>query len=252
MDINVITFLIVCPLVFLAAFIDSIAGGGGIISLPAYMAAGVPPHYALGCNKLSSCMGTIISTFRYVKNGAADLKIAPASVFLALSGSAIGANLALLVTETYLKGLLVFVLPIVAFFVLRKNGFNESAENNTINRKKQVMIALAASFIVGGYDGFYGPGTGTFLILILTGLAKMNIRSASGNTKLVNLASNLAALVTFMINGKVLFLLSITAGIFGIVGNYIGSGLVLKGGTKVVKPVMLIVLFLLFIKIVSE
>ncbi|WP_312648689.1 sulfite exporter TauE/SafE family protein [Aminipila sp.] len=252
MDINTTTFLIVCPLVFLAALIDSIAGGGGIISLPAYMAAGVPPHYALGCNKLSSFMGTIISTFRYVKNGAADLKIAPASIVLALAGSAIGANIALFVDEAYLKGLLIFVLPIVAFCVLRKDSFTESEEDTTVNRKQQVIIALAASFIIGGYDGFYGPGTGTFLILILTGLAKMDIRNASGNTKLVNLASNLAALVTFMINGKVLFLLSITAGVFGIAGNYIGSGLVLKGGTKVVKPIMLLVLFLLFIKIVTE
>lgn len=250
--INITTFLIVCPLVFLAAFIDSIAGGGGIISLPAYMAAGVPPHYALGCNKISSCMGTIISTTRYVKNGAVDLKIAPASIIFALAGSAIGANLALLVDEVFLKRFLIFVLPVVAFAMLRKKKSKDNVEESTIPRKRQIAIALVAAFVIGGYDGFYGPGTGTFLILVLTGLAQMDIRSASGNTKLINLASNVAALVTFIVNGKVLFLLSITAGCFGIVGNYIGSGLVLKSGTKVVKPVMLMVLSLLFIKILTE
>ncbi|MFV0518051.1 MAG: TSUP family transporter [Aminipila sp.] len=252
MDITITTYLIVCPLVFVAAFIDSIAGGGGIISLPAYIIAGVPPHYALGSNKLSSFMGTIVSTARYIKHGAADLKIAPFSIVLALIGSAIGANLALYVSEEFLKNLLIIVLPVVAFFVLRKNSFGENNQETEIDRKKQVAIALVAAFIIGGYDGFYGPGTGTFLILILTSLAHMDIKIASGNTKLINLSSNLAALVTFMINGKVLFLLALIAGVFGILGNYIGSGLVLKSGTKVVKPVMVLVLILLFIKIVTE
>lgn len=252
MDITITTFLIVCPLIFLAAIIDAIAGGGGIISLPAYIIAGVPPHLALGSNKLSSIMGTIVSTTRYVKNGAVDLKIAPASIILALIGSAIGANLALLAEEEFLEKLLIFVLPCVAFFVLRKKSFGETNEGRSISRKKQVFIALVAAFVVGGYDGFYGPGTGTFLILILTGMAGMDIRKASGNTKLINLSSNLAALITFVINGKVMFLLAMTAGIFGIVGNYIGSGLVLKNGAKAVKPVMIIVLVLLFLKIVTE
>lgn len=252
MDVNLTIYLIVCPLVFLAAVIDSIAGGGGIISLPAYMIAGVPAHYALGCNKMSSAMGTVISTARYVRNGAVDLKIAPASVLLALAGSAVGANLALITDEDILKKLLLFVLPVVAFFVLRKDSFGEKHSDEMISKRKQVSIALAASFLIGGYDGFYGPGTGTFLILVFTGLAHMDIRTASGNTKLVNLASNVAALVTFIINGKILFPLAVTAGIFGIIGHYIGSGMVLKNGVKVVKPVMLLVLILLFCKIIVE
>lgn len=267
MDITLVSFLVVCPLVFLAGFVDSIAGGGGLISLPAYMAAGVPPHYALGCNKISSSMGTMISTIRYIKSGAVDFKIVPASIGFALVGSAIGANLALLVSEDFLKAFLIFVLPVVAFLMLRKKEtkkvdeeieqeINEEVEEEKsqlkINRKKQIVVALIGAFIIGGYDGFYGPGTGTFLVLILTGLAKMDIKVASGNTKIINLSSNIAALITFIINGKVLFLLAMVAGIFGIVGNYIGSGLVISRGAKVVKPVMLLVLCLLFIKIVTE
>lgn len=252
MDITITTFFIICPLVFLAGLIDSIAGGGGIISLPAYMAAGIPPHYALGCNKISSCMGTFISTIRYVKNGAVDFKIVPATIVLALAGSAIGANLALLVEEEFLKKLLILVLPVVFFLMLRKNSFSDNENKNSISRKKQILIALAGAFFIGGYDGFYGPGTGTFLIMVLTGFAQMNIRNAAGNTKFINLSSNIAALITFILNGKVLIVLSLTAGIFGILGNYIGSGLVIKSGTKVVKPVMLLVLCLLFIKIVTE
>ena len=105
---------------------------------------------------------------------------------------------------------------------------------------------------MGAYDGFYGPGTGSFLILIYTGLAKMDIKKASGNTKLVNLASNIAAFVTYLINGKIILILGITAAVFGIAGNYIGSGLVIKNGQKVIRPIILIVLALLFIKVIVE
>ncbi len=102
------------------------------------------------------------------------------------------------------------------------------------------------------YDGFYGPGTETFLILAFTGLAKIDLRTASGNTKLVNLSSNVAALVTFILAGKVLWTIGIAASIFSIAGHWIGSGFVMKDGTKIVRPIILVVLVLLFLKIVSE
>lgn len=250
MEITWVTFLIVCPLLFLAGFVDSIAGGGGIISLPAFLLTGMPPHLALGSNKLSSCMGATISTARFFKNGFIDLKLAPAIIVFALIGSALGANLTLLVPENIIKYLLIVVLPIVAFFVLKKKNFDNSQSSVPISRKKQVLIAILASFIVGGYDGFYGPGTGTFLILIYTMLAKMDIKTASGNAKVVNFSSNLAAVVTFIINGKVVFVLSLVAGLFSIAGNYIGSGLVIKNGSKIVRPIIIVVLILLLIKII--
>ncbi len=250
MDINLITFLIVCPLVFLAGVIDSIAGGGGLISLPAYLIAGIPPHYALGTNKLSSCIGTFASTARYIKNKSVNYRIGAVSVILALAGSFLGANLALMVSESVIKNLLLFVLPFTAFFVLK----NKKADDNRapLSDKLTFLIACMASFVIAVYDGFYGPGTGTFLILCYTVFARMDIKTASGNTKIVNLSSNLAAVVTFLLHGKVIFLLGLTAAIFSIAGHYIGSGLVLKKGYKIVKPVMLLVLALLFLTILTE
>ena len=113
-----------------------------------------------------------------------------------------------------------------------------------------LVIAILAAFVVGMYDGFYGPGTGTFLILILTGVAKMNIKKASGLTKVINLSSNVAALVTFVMNGKVLYPLGFAAAAFCIMGHYIGSGMVVSNGRKIVRPVVLVVLAILFVKII--
>lgn len=165
-------YLIVCPLVFLAGLVDSIAGGGGLIALPAYLIAGVPAHVALGTNKLSSAMGTTVSTARLAKHGFLKGKVlmAVCSSAAALMGSALGAHLALMVPESVIKHMMIVVLPVVAFYVLRNKDMGARDRTGDISRNKVFAISMAAAFFVGGYDGFYGPGTGTFLILILTGL----------------------------------------------------------------------------------
>jgi uncharacterized membrane protein YfcA len=252
MEVTLKMFLIVCPLVFLGGLVDSIAGGGGLISLPAYLLAGLPPHFAIGTNKLSSAFGTTVSAVRFCRNKFVDWGTAIPSVFLALIGSALGANLALLLEEKVMKYVLIVILPIVAFYVLRSRRIKTKTSEDEVPRRKAYLIVCLASFLVGAYDGFYGPGTGTFLILIYTGLAGMDIKIASGNTKLVNLASNIAALVTFLMNGKIIFLLGITAAVFGIAGNYIGSGLVMKNGQKIIRPIIMIVLTLLFVKVIID
>lgn len=140
------------------------------------------------------------------------------------------------------------IIKVAYFVVFRKNTL-EVTEQSTISRKKQYTIAIIASFLIGIYDGFYGPGTGTFLVLALTGLAKIQVKEATGNTKSINLASNVAAVVTFLINGKILIPLGLTAAIFSMAGNYLGSGMVLKNGTKIVRPIIIIVIVLLLLKI---
>lgn len=250
MELTLSSYLIVCPLVFLASFVDSIAGGGGLISLPAYLLAGIPIHFAIGSNKLSSATGTVISTARMVKNKYADMKLAPLSVAAALAGSFLGARTALNTGAEVLQMLLIIVLPFTAFYVL-KNKNLEPENPNSIKRSSQYAIVTAAALIIGFYDGFYGPGAGTFLLLAFTGLAKMDLRTASGNMKLVNLSSNVAAMVTYIAAGKIIWPLSLTAAVFSIAGHYIGSGMVMKNGTKIVKPIILGVLALLFIKVLS-
>ncbi len=244
-----ITFLIVCPLVFLAGFVDAIAGGGGLISLPTYMFAGIPVHNAIATNKLSSATGTFVSTFRLVKNKHVDWGLVPGTVICALFGSVIGANLALVISDRVLKTVLVFVLPVVAVCVLRDKDF-ETVIPEGFTRKKQYLIMAVCSLGIGIYDGFYGPGTGTFLLLVFTKLGKLNMEKATGNVKVVNLSSNISALVTFILAGKILLGLGLAASCFSIVGHYVGAGMVVNNGVKIIKPIILVVLVLLLIKVV--
>ena len=242
--------LIVLVGVFLASFTDGVAGGGGIISVPTYFLAGLPVHLALGTNKLSSSIGTAVSAARFIRGGYVDWKLAVPSVALALYGAHLGTRLQLALDETYLKWLLLIVLPIVAVVVLRQKKLPEEAGDVPPGRR--TAIVLAASFVVGAYDGFYGPGTGTFLVLIYCGLAKMDLRTASGNVKLVNLASNIGALATSLMSGKVFLVLGLIGALASVAGHYIGSGLAIKNGSKIVRPVILGVLILLAIKVITE
>ena len=142
------------------------------------------------------------------------------------------------------------MLPIVAVVVLRQKQLPE--ERGEIAPGKQKAIVWAASLIVGAYDGFYGPGTGTFLILIFCQLGRLDLRTASGNVKLVNLASNLGALATSLSNGKVFLVLGLIGAVASIAGHWIGSGLAIKDGSKIVRPIILLVLVLLAVKVLSE
>ena len=241
--------LIVAVGVFLASFTDAIAGGGGIISVPTYLIAGLPAHYALGTNKLSAGLGTIASTGRFIKNGYVDWKLGVPSIVLALVGAHFGTSLQLMIEEKYLQYLLLIVLPVVAFVVLRQRELPE--EKGEIAPKKQMAIVCAASLVVGAYDGFYGPGSGTFFLLVFCNLAKMDVRTASGNVKLVNLASNMGALITSLMSGKVFIVLGLIGTVTSFAGHFLGAGLAIKNGSKIVKPTVIVVLILLAVKVVQ-
>lgn len=235
---------------FIAAVLDAIAGGGGIISLPAYIMAGLPIHTALGTNKVSSSIGCLASAGRYIKNGYVSWPLAIPSVALALLGSYLGTRLQLLIPERYLQYLLLAVLPLVALVVLRQRAFPE--EMVAMAKKRRFFIVLTASLAVGAYDGFYGPGTGTFLLLIYTGLAKMDIRTASGNVKLVNLASGVSSMITAALYGNVFWLLGLICAVTSFAGQYVGAGLTIKNGSKLVRPVVVAALLLLVAKVVTD
>lgn len=241
---------LICLGVFCASFMDAIGGGGGIISLPSYLLAGVPMHFALGTNKLSSCIGTVASTVRYVKNGCVDWGLGIPSIVLALVGAHFGTRLQLIVPENYLKYLLLAVLPVIAVILLKKKDLPE--RRKPMNEWARRGIVWGFSLVVGAYDGFYGPGTGTFLLLAFCYLARIDVRTASGNVKLVNLASNVGALATSLAAGKVLIPLGLLSAVFATAGQYIGAGLALKNGSKIVRPVILVVLVLLAGKVLLE
>lgn len=251
MDLTLHTYMIVCPFVFLAGLVDAIGGGGGLISLPAYLIAGLPTHAAIATNKISSTCGTSLATYRFAKAKLINVKLAIPSVIAAIIGSSIGAKISLLVPEKILSYVLMIILPIAAFFVLNKKLFNdEGSESVTLDRRTYLTASLAA-LIVGIYDGFYGPGTGTFLIIAFTVFAKLNIQTSNAQAKVINLATNVTALAIFLINGQGILSLGIASAICNMAGGYLGAGLAMKNGAKIVRPSIIFVLFLLVLKVLG-
>ena len=236
-----------CPLALIAGFVDAIAGGGGLISLPAYFFAGLPPHAAIATNKLSSTLGTLVATVRYALFGYMVKRFVVAGVACGLVGSAIGANLALLADATVLT----VALPPVAFLVFRSKNLDRFAERPLPPRLALAATALIA-LAVGVYDGFYGPGTGTILMLLLAAVAHQDVRTAAGTTKAINLATNVAALAVFLVNGAVLIPLGLAAAAFNIAGNWLGSTFFDKKGALILRPIMLVVIVLFAIRLVTD
>ena len=249
MEITYQTFLIVCPFLFLAGLIDAIGGGGGLISLPAYLIAGLPPHTAIATNKLSSTCGTTLATIRFIKNGLVNFKLAVPAVIAAIIGSSIGANLNLLVDDEIMLYLMVGILPVCAFLVLNKKLFHDGGSDEIILNKKIYIVAALSAFVIGMYDGFYGPGTGTFLIIAFTIFAKLSIKTSNAQAKVINLTSNITSLIVFLLNGEVLLSVGLAAAACNMIGGYLGAGLVMKNGAKIVKPSIIFVLCLLALKI---
>lgn len=249
MELSLQTYLIICPLVFFAGLIDAIGGGGGLISLPAYLIAGLPPHMAIATNKMSSTFGTFLATARFIKNKLVNFKLAVPSIIASILGASIGSNLSLIIDEKYLLMGMVVILPFSAFIVLNKKLFNDDGTNEIKLDKRTYLTATIAAFIIGCYDGFYGPGTGTFLIIAFVVFTKISIKIANAQAKVINLTTNITSLVIFLYNGKVIITLGLIAAICNMAGNYIGSGLVLKNGSKIVKPSIIFVLFLLSLKV---
>lgn len=255
MELSLHTFLIVCPLVFLSGFVDAVAGGGGLISVPAYMIAGLPAHASIATNKLSAAMGTTIATAKLGMAGNIPWKKAAVCVIAAIFGGSLGAKIALMVpADLFLKMMLV-IIPLTAIYIMRTKSMDRPADDDSADEGdsiKYTVIAAAIAFVIGMYDGFYGPGTGTFLILLLTGLAKFKLGEANGTAKAINLTTNLSSLVVYLLNAKVLIPLGLVAGLFAILGNYIGVNLFMEKGAKIVKPLMITVMVIFFIRIISE
>jgi uncharacterized membrane protein YfcA len=244
--------LIVCPLLFLAGFVDSIAGGGGLISLPAYLFAGLPVHTAIGTNKLSSTCGTALTTIRFIRKGLIHWKLALPGIAAAMVGSTFGSNFSLIVEETVIRQVLFIVLPLAAFVVLNPRLFPVTRESELHIDTRTLTTCALAAFVIGFYDGFYGPGTGTFLIIAFTAFAKLSVSAANAHAKAINLTTNITSLIVFLRGGTVLISLGLVAAACNMLGNYIGSGLAMRNGAKITRPVIIVILFLLLIKLLTE
>ncbi len=246
--------LVICPLVFLAGFVDSVAGGGGLISLPAYLLCGLPVHLAVGTNKVVNGIGTLTAAGKFIHNGKVKLKYALIAGAGAMIGSTAGTRIALLLDEHALKIVMLCALPLVAVVLFLKKDFGKETvvPEREENPKRDSILSVAIGLGIGCYDGMVGPGTGTFMIMAFTALIGMDLLTASGCAKVGNLASNIASSIIWLISGQVMLELVIPAAACSIVGNYLGAWYAIRGGSKRVRYMIFIVLALLFGKLILD
>lgn len=237
---------------FLAGFLDSIAGGGGLISLPAYMLSGLPMHLVYGCNKFAAACGTTIATLRYYRNKMVDIPVGLTAAAGAFLCSAIAAKIVLLLNEQTLKTMMLVILPVVAVVTLINKNMGGENRSHLFSRRKKYALAFLIGSLVGFYDGLFGPGTGTFALIGFCLLLKYDMRTATGNAKFLNLASNYASLVVFILAGTVYWAVALPAAVCNILGNYLGAGVAIKKGAAVIRKMLLFVIVLLFCKVLSE
>ena len=247
MELKLQTCLIVLPLVFLAGFIDSIAGGGGLISLPAYLIAGLPAHLASGTNKMSAVFGTALATVKYGRDKTIVYMAALPAVAGALPGAWLGAQLQMLVPERAVYIFMMAAIPVIALtMLLRSDKLDRADAGQTV----KLWVCFIIGLVIGTYDGFFGPGTGTFLMMAFSMFCGLDLVKANGSAKLVNLSSNVAALASFFTGSNVLIALAVPAAVCNMAGAYLGSHLAVKKGAKIIRPMFFTVLALLLATVI--
>ena len=249
-DLTVATALFLLAASFFAGFIDSIAGGGGLIQLPALL-IGLPKSETaevLGTNKLSAVFGTTTAAALYRKQIKPDPKTLIAMGVPAFLGSAGGAVLASKIPTSSMRPMVLVLLIIVAVYTWFKPDLGKFEDLRHLP-KRRVQIAAIAGVVIGFYDGIFGPGTGSFLMLILVASLGYAFITASAIAKVVNVATNVGAIMVFGINGAVLWQIGIILGIANISGAVIGARLAIKGGSTLVRKVFLLVTVALIVKV---
>lgn len=221
----------------LAGFIDSIAGGGGLITVPAMLIAGIPPLETLGTNKMSSQFGAASATFSYARKGHVRLSEQYPMAVASMLGGAAGALAAALVPPDFLKGIMpVMLVAIGLYFAIRPDP-------GDIDRRSRItpfLFGLTVVPLIGFYDGVFGPGTGSFFMLSFVSLAGFGLLKATAHTKLLNLGSNFGAFAVFVMTGSVLWKLGILMALGQILGAQLGSRVAMKNGARIIRPLLII------------
>jgi uncharacterized membrane protein YfcA len=250
-SIEVILFLFFAST--LAGLVDAVAGGGGLIQLPALLVAmpKTPPAELLGTNKLPSFLGTASATVSYLRKMRPDFRIAFSMAVPAFIGSALGATVATLIPKDAFRPIILFALIAVFIYTLWKKELGLT-DNKKAKTRKTYLIAIFFGLSIGFYDGIFGPGTGSFLMLVLVALLGFAFFEASVTAKIVNLATNLGAIVVFGANGKIIWTLGLAMAIGNVIGGLLGARMAIRGGSRLIRNVFLIVTSLLILRLTID
>ena len=242
---------VVCAAYFAAGLVDSICGGGGLITVPTLITLGVPVHYIAGTNQCSAVTGNLASIYKYFRSGNVHFRSGIIAAVTAIAGGIIGAELNMIISEKYLQLVMIMLMPAIALLMLLKKDFGENDLSNSLSKPKLIAYSAIIGLTVGAYQGFYGPGAGMLYMLAFALLIKLNLVRASGTAKLATLLAAISSSVTYAVSGFVIWRIVLAATAFNIIGNYIGASLAVKKGAKTIRPFLFGVIALLFIKLVA-
>ncbi len=219
----------------LAGFIDAIAGGGGLLVLPVLLWAGLTPAQALATNKLQAVFGSFSATLRFIRQGKIDLKSMRIPIIMSFIGSACGTLLIQQFDAASLEKIIPFLLIGFAIYFLFSPRVGDEDTHSRISIN---VFAFTATFSIGFYDGFFGPGTGSFFAMAFVMLLGYNLTKATAYAKLLNFISNLAALIFFIFGGKVIWTIGLVMATGQIIGAYFGAHMVIHHGARLIKPLL--------------
>ena len=249
-DITLTTLFALSAVALVAGFIDSIAGGGGMITIPALYLAGIPPHEALGTNKFQAVFGSFSAALHFYKKGHLDLK--KCALFTGFAFVfALGGTLAVQVIDAdFLRKIIPFLLIFFAlYFLFSPKLSDKNSEESTKAKISQIALAFVIGAI-GFYDGFFGPGTGSFLMIALISLGGFGVKNALAQAKLYNFATNLASVLTFAVFGHILLPVGVAMAVGQFIGANLGAKTALKYGIKIIKPLVVTISLAMCIKLI--
>lgn len=238
---GMILILVICG--FLAGFIDSVVGGGGLISIPALLSAGIPLHLLLGSNKLAGTLCSFTSTASFVRSGKINFTLLKLLIPFSILGAVAGSFAVRQVPSEFLKPLVIVMLVVITIYTLFKKSWGDVSTFSGSNKKSR-LIGIMVALVIGFYDGFFGPGTGSFLIFAFLMLG-FEFVTAAGNAKVLNFASNISSLLTFIALGSVSFYYGLLLGIPMVVGAVIGSRVAIRKGAGYIRPLFIAVTVIL-------
>lgn len=245
--LHVLLFLFIAA--FIAGFIDSIAGGGGMITIPAMLLAGIPPLQTLGTNKLQALFGSGSATLAYARAGQVNLRRQLPMAALSAIGAALGAAVATVLPGEVLKAILpLLLLGIALYFALKPN----IGDVDQHWRLAELAFALTVIPLIGFYDGVFGPGTGSFFMLAFVTLAGFGVLKATAHTKLLNFGSNIGAFAVFLAYGAMLWKVGFVMGAGQFFGAQVGSRFAMKRGAKIIKPILVVTSTVLAIRLMAD
>lgn len=251
MEFELITIILLSIVFFIAGFIDSIAGGGGLLTIPALLFTGIPPQSVLGTSKFASSFGTGMAVYNFARKKTIIWKVVAFGILYSLIGSFIGSKTILNINPDIVGRIIIFMLPIGIIATLLPKKQNED-KDNSLNKKDFIIKIPIICILIGFYDGFFGPGTGSFLTLFLYFFTNMSLLNATANSKVFNLISNVCSLTAFLFSSKVIFFLGFPLAISNIAGNHLGSKLAIKKGEKTIRIFLFIVLIIILLSLIYK